>query len=122
MVYEVTDANFEEEVADSSIPCVILFTAGWCSLCPEMKSRFDALSEKMDEVNFCTVDTDKEKGLRIAFAVGVAPYIVMVRNGMKLPLFDQIISEEELEERIRYILDGGKPPVETPLRPITRSR
>lgn len=118
MVHDITDETFEAEVASSDIPCVLLFTAGWCDLCPEMKSRFEALSEKMDEVKFCLVDTDKQKGLRIAFAVGVAPYIVMVRNGMKLPLFDQIVSEDELEERIRYILDGGKPPIETPLRPV----
>ena len=118
MVHEITDATFDAEVSNSAIPCVILFTAGWCDLCPEMESRFEALSKRMNEVKFCSVNTDTEKGLRIAFAVGVAPYIVMVRNGMKLPLFDQIVSEEELEERIRYILDGGKPPVETPLRPI----
>lgn len=118
MIHEITDETFEAEVAKGDIPCVILFTAGWCNLCPEMESRFEALSQRMDEVKFCVVDTDKQKGLRIAFAVGVAPYIVMVRDGMKLPLFDQIISEEELEERIRYILDGGKPPIETPLRPI----
>lgn len=120
MVYEVTDANFEEEVASSDIPCVILFTAGWCSLCPEMKSRFESLSEKMEEVKFCVVDTDSQMGLRIAFAVGVAPYIVMVRNGMKLPLFDQIISEEELKERIHFVLNGGKTPLETPLKPIRK--
>ena len=46
--------------------------------------------------------------MRIAFAVGVAPYIVMVRNGMKLPLFDQIISEEELEARILLYPRWGK--------------
>lgn len=118
MVHEITDETFEAEVANSAIPCVILFTAGWCDLCPEMEFRFEALSEKMGDVKFCVVNTDTQKGLRIAFAVGVAPYIVMVRNGMKLPLFDQIVSEEELEERIRYILDGGKPPIETPLRSI----
>ena len=59
MVYEITDANFEEEVVDSIIPCVILFTAGWCSLCPEMESRIESLANKMDEVKFCVVNTDK---------------------------------------------------------------
>ena len=118
MIHEITDETFETEVANSPIPCVILFTAGWCNLCPEMESRMRSLSDRMSEVKFCVVNTDTQKGLRIAFAVGVAPYIVMVRNGMKLPLFDQIVPEDELEERIRYILDGGKPPIETPLRPI----
>ena len=60
MVYEITDENFEAEVVNSDIPCVIEFTAGWCTLCDEMTPVFEELSASYEgTVKFCLVNTDK---------------------------------------------------------------
>ena len=116
MVHEITDDNFEAEVAASDIPCVIEFTAGWCTFCDEMIPVFEELSEKFgDEVKFCIVNTDENKKLRIRFAVAAFPYIVLVADGMQTPLFDELVTAERLEERIRFVLDGGKAPTTRPL-------
>lgn len=116
MVYEITDENFEQEVVNSDVPCVIEFTAGWCTWCDEMVPTFEGLAEKFgDDVKFCLVNTDEQKGLRIKFAVAAFPYIVYVADGMKTPLFDEIVTAERLEERIRFVLDGGNAPTTRPL-------
>ena len=82
-----------------------------------MKSRMAEASESWgDDFKFCTVDIDTQRKLRIAFAVGTLPYIVLVRDGMKAPLFDEIVTTERLEERLQYVSDGGKLPIETPVR------
>ena len=76
----------------------------------------EELSEKFaGEVKFCTVDTDTEKALRIRFAVAVAPYLVFIADGMQTPLFDELVTAERLEERIRFVLDGGEAPTTRPL-------
>lgn len=36
MIHEITDENFESEVMDAGIPCVIEFTSDWCVLCKDM--------------------------------------------------------------------------------------
>ena len=116
MVHEITDDNFEQEVAKSAVPCVIEFTAGWCTWCDELVPVFEGLSETFgDDVKFCLVNTDENKGLRIKFAVAAYPYIVYVANGMKTPLFDEFVTAEKLEERIRFVLDGGNAPTTRPL-------
>ena len=116
MVYEITDATFEEEVLNSAVPCVIEFTAGWCTMCDEMVPTFEELAESYgDSVKFCIVNTDQNRGLRIKFAVAAFPYIVLVANGMKTPLFDELVSAERLKERIDFVLDGGKAPTTRPL-------
>ena len=116
MLYEITDQNFEEEVVQSQVPCVIEFTAGWCTMCDEMVPTFEELSEKLgDEVKFCIVNTDEQKQLRIKFAVAAYPYIVLVKDHMKPPLFDELVTAERLEERIRFVLDGGEAPTTRPL-------
>ena len=116
MVHEITDDNFEAEVVASDVPCVIEFTAGWCTMCDEMVPTFEELAESYgDSVKFCIVNTDQNKGLCIKFAVAAFPYIVLVANGMKTPLFDELVSAERLKERIDFVLDGGKAPTTRPL-------
>lgn len=116
MVHVVTDENFEREVAGSDVPCVIGFTAGWCNLCPQMLEALGSLSEKYaGEVKFCSVNTDEQRKLRIMFAVAALPYVVLVNEGTKTPLFDELVGEDRLDERIRFVLDGGKCPNTTPL-------
>lgn len=119
MIHEITDSTFNEEVIESDIPCVILFTAGWCTFCSDMVPRLESLSEKYrDRVKFCIANSDEQRSLRMTFAVAAVPYIVLIRDSMKIPLFDEVVSEERLEERIDYVLDGGKTPAATPVRLI----
>ena len=116
MVYEITSENFEDEVVNSGVPCIIEFTAGWCTFCDEMVPTMEALSEKFgDAAKFCLVNIDEQKNLRIKFAVAAVPYIVLVADGMKTPLFDEIVTAERLEERIRFVLVGGNAPTTRPL-------
>lgn len=116
MVHEITDETFEQEVANSPVPCVIEFTAGWCTMCDAMAPTFDELSETFgDDVKFCIANIDEQKKLRIRFAVAAVPYIVYVADGMQTPLFDEIVTADRLAERIRFVRDGGKAPTTRPL-------
>ena len=116
MVHEITDETFEAEVVNCGQPCVIEFTAGWCTWCDELVPVFEELSEQYgDDVKFCLVNTDENKGLRIKFAVAAYPYIVYVENGMKTPLFDCMVTPPQLKERIDFVLNGGKAPTTRPL-------
>ena len=116
MIYEITSENFAEEVLQSDAPCVIEFTAGWCTMCDAMAPTFEELSETFgDQVKFCLVNIDEQKSLRIKFAVAAIPYIVFVADGMQTPLFDELVTAERLEERIRFVLDGGEAPTTRPL-------
>lgn len=117
MIHEITDDNFDDEVRRSELPWVIDFTAGWCTLCEEMRPRLETLSRKFEgDVRFGEVNTDEQRQLRIKFAVGAVPYVVYVSDGNVTALFDQIATEDQLEERIRFMLDGGEAPNTRPLR------
>lgn len=116
LVHDVTDENFEAEVVQSDVPCVLEFTAGWCTMCDEMVPTFEQLAEEYGgRVKFCIVNTDMQKALRLKFAVAAFPYIVMVADGMKTPLFDELVSANRLRERIDFMLAGGQAPTTRPL-------
>lgn len=117
MLHAITDETFEEEVANSDLPCVIEFTAGWCTLCGEMVANLEALSDEFDgKVKLCTVNTDEQRALRIRFAVGSLPYLVYIADGVVSPLFDELASERRIRERIEFMLDGGTAPGARPLK------
>lgn len=109
MIHEITDENFESDVMDAGIPCVIEFTSDWCVLCKDMVPAFEKVAEELgDKVKFCSVDTSKQRKLGITFAVGSLPYVVYVANGMVTPLFDELVSADRLRERVQFMLDGGE--------------
>lgn len=117
MVYGITDDNFEAEVANSDKPCIIFFTAGFCVYCDDMYPRFEALADKYaDTAKFCLVNVDEQRKLRIKFVVAATPYIVMVKDRVMSPLFDMIVTQEKLDERITYAINGGEVPGSRPIR------
>ena len=116
MIHEVTDENFEREVADSDVPCLIEFTGAWCSLCEKLLPTLEELAGRYDgRVKFCTVNTDDQRDLRIKFAVAALPYLVYVANGQMTPLFDEYVTLERLQERLDYMLAGNQAPTTRPL-------
>lgn len=117
MIREITDESFEAEVLEAGMPCVIGFTAGWCTMCDEMVPKMEDAAEALgDEVRFCIANIDEQRGLRIMFAVGALPSVVFVRDGQQTLLFDEVFAEERLEERVRYMLEGGEAPNTRPIR------
>ena len=85
-------------------------------MCDAMAPVLEELSETFGEsVKFCLINIDEQKALRIKFAVAAIPYIVYVADGMKTPLFDEIVPADKLEERIRFVLEGGEAPTTRPL-------
>jgi thioredoxin 1 len=116
MVTELTDDNFQDEVLNSDIPCLIDFYAPWCGPCADMAPRFEELSKRYEgKVKFCRADSDANKRLRIAFLVAALPYLVYVDGGKKSPLFDESVPMERLAERIDMMLEGGEAPTTSPL-------
>ena len=116
MLHEITDDTFDSEIVNSNVPCIIQFTAGWCTFCDDMVPRIQELDQEYaGKVKFCIVNIDQQRKLRIKFAVAAVPYIVLVMNGTKTPLFDMIVSKEQLKERIDFAINGGECPTTRPL-------
>ncbi len=78
----VTVDNFEDQILESPIPCVVVFKNEGCHLCRGLNKVIPRLKAKYDRrYRFAYVDTHQEEGLSEIFNVEGVPTIFMFVNG-----------------------------------------
>jgi thioredoxin 1 len=79
---EITDANFEAEVAKSPVPIVIDFWAVWCGPCRAVAPHFESLAkEYAGRVRFGKCDVDVNQEIAARYDVRGVPMFLAFRDG-----------------------------------------
>ncbi|MFH1023533.1 MAG: thioredoxin [Planctomycetota bacterium] len=89
---EITDANFEAEVAQSKIPVLVDFWAEWCGPCRMVGPVIEELAKEYAgkvKVGKCNVDNSQDIPAR--HGIASIPSILMFKNG---ELVDKIVGAE----------------------------
>jgi len=101
-VIQTTDANFQEEVINSSTPVFVDFWAPWCGPCQmmgplveEMASEFDASKVKIAKMN---VDENPETPGK--YQIMSIPTFLVFKNGQVADQLVGGVSRERLKEFI----------------------
>jgi thioredoxin 1 len=83
-VIVVNDGNFEAEVAKSSVPVLIDFSATWCGPCRALAPIVDKLAdENVGTYKVCKVDIDEAPGITTKFGVRSVPTVMVFKNGQR---------------------------------------
>jgi thioredoxin 1 len=79
---EITDANFEAEVAKSPLPIVIDFWAVWCGPCRAVAPHFESLAQEYaGRVRFGKCDVDVNQEIAARYDVRGVPMFLAFRDG-----------------------------------------
>jgi len=82
MAIDLTTANFDKEVKQSSLPVVIDVFATWCGPCKMLAPVFEELSkEASDKYKFGKLNIDDERDLAIQFSVSSVPTLLFFKGG-----------------------------------------
>ena len=93
----LTDNNFEEIVAGSSVPVIVDFYADWCQPCKRIAPALEEIaSEKDGEVLVCKVDVDQNQNLASTYQVMSIPNIISFKNGEIYKRVVGAVSKDEL--------------------------
>ena len=80
---DVTDANFQNEVLDSSEPVLVDFWAPWCGPCRVVHPILEEMSGERDDVRIVSLNTDDNQQTAARYEVLSIPTLILFRDGQE---------------------------------------
>jgi thioredoxin len=103
-VLEFTDANFGEEVIQSTEPVLVDFWAPWCGPCRMIGPVIDELvADNGGNVKIGKVNIDDNQDIALNLGVTSIPTIMIFKDGEVQERFNGIQSKERLQEAINEV-------------------
>lgn len=97
---ELTSANFDSVVLQSSTPVFVDFWAPWCGPCKMMGPVVEAYASEHPEVLVVKVNVDEAPELAQRYNVLSIPTFIVIKGGSVIEQFAGAMTKEALAERI----------------------
>lgn len=105
MSLQFTDANFEEEVEQSSIPVLVDFWAPWCGPCKMIGPIIDQIATEMaGTVKVGKVDVDQNQGVASKYGVRSIPTMIIIKDGQILDTIVGATSKDNIINKLKAAL------------------
>lgn len=78
----VNTNNFDQEVKQSKIPCMVKFTASWCQPCLRLQPILEEVAQELDgKVKIVSIDVDDNPELSSTYKVKSIPTMLLFKDG-----------------------------------------
>jgi len=113
-VKHITEAEFDPEVTQATMPVVVDFYATWCAPCRQLAPTMDRLADQYaGKIKFVKVNVDESPKLAQKFQVEGIPMLVFLQQGKAVGTSVGLIAKEDLILRLDLLLQTNPPPTAT---------
>ena len=105
MAVEITDANFDEIVANADVPVVLDFWAAWCGPCKMIGPLIEEMhGEYEGRAIIGKVDVDNNPGISGKFGIRNIPTVAFLKGGEVVDKSVGAVPKAQLTEKLDAIL------------------
>jgi len=107
MEHIFTDANFQSDVLQSSVPVVVDFWAEWCGPCRMMAPVIEALATELDEskIKIGKLNVDQNSATASQFGILSIPTFLVFKDGRVADTFVGSLNKDAFKQKIAKYLE-----------------
>ena len=105
LITNTTDANFDTDVVNSSVPVLVDFWAVWCGPCKAIAPVLDQMAGDYEgRLSICKVDVDSNQAVAGRFNVRNIPTLLLFKDGQVVGQRVGALNRKALDEFVSTAL------------------